>query len=228
VPPRLAQKAISTYTDPGGLVVDLTCGTGTTLVEAIQLGRNAIAVARDHAHARRTTASLNQARANEAAEKAAILAGDPRELPRLLTRHRALLTKRDATSSDSNVVELGAGHVDLIIMTSAKRDGAAAAVYAACAAALKPGGFLAVVTAAVRAGDPLGNLAGETVAVCEHAGLLYWQHVIALRAPIRDGKLTPERVQLVCHDDVLVFRKPDLAITSTARSAPHRARRRAA
>jgi SAM-dependent methyltransferase len=228
VPPRLARQAISTYTDPGDLVVDLTCGTGTTLVEAIQLGRNAIAVARDHAHARRATASLNQARANEAAEKAAILAGDPRELPRLLTRHRRLLTKRDATPSESNVVALGAGRVDLIIVSSAKRDGAAAAVYAACAAALKPGGFLAVVTAAIRPRDPRGNLAGETVALCEQAGLLYWQHVIALRAPIRDGTLAPHQVQTVCHDDVLVFRKRDLATTSTARSAERRARRRAA
>jgi modification methylase len=228
VPPQLARQVISTYTDPGDLVVDLTCGAGTTLVEAIQLGRTAVAVARDHADASRATASLNRARANEAAEKAAILAGDPRELPRLLTRHRRLLANRDATPSESNVVELGAGHVDLIIMSSANRDGAAAAVYAACAAALKPGGFLAVVTAAVRAGDPLGNLAGETVALCEQAGLLYWQHVIALRAPIRDGKLAPHRVQLVCHDDVLVFRKPDLATTSTVRSARRRARRRAA
>jgi modification methylase len=228
VPPQLAQKAISTYTDPGDLVVDLTCSIGTTLLEAIQLGRNAVAVARDHADARRATASLNQAHATEAAEKAAILAGDPRELPRLLTRHRELPTKRDATPSESNVVELGAGRVDLIITSSGKRAGAAAAVFAACAAALKPGGFLAVVTAAVRARDPRGNLAGETVALCEQAGLLYWQHVIALRALIRDGTLTPHRVQLVCHDDVLVFRKPDLATTSSARSAPRRARRRAA
>jgi SAM-dependent methyltransferase len=228
VPPQLARQAISTYSDPGDLVVDLTCSIGTTLVEAIQLGRNAVAVARDHADARRATASLNRARANEAAEKAAILAGDPRELPRLLTQHRQLLTKQDATPSESNVVELGAGHVDLIIMSSAKCDGGPAAVYAACAAALKPGGFLAVVTAAVRASDPRGNLAGETVALCEHAGLLYWQHVIALHAPIRDGTLTRHRLQLVCHDDVLVFRKPDLAATATARSAQRRARRRAA
>lgn len=56
-------------------------------------------------------------------------------------------------------------------------------------------------------------------------GLLYWQHVIALLATIRDGELVPrpsfwqrmqikralergERTHLVCHEDVLVFRKP--------------------
>jgi modification methylase len=115
---------------------------------------------------------------------------------------------------------------------------AMAEVYAASAAALKPGGFLVVVTKNLRAGGELHDLAGDTVELCQQAGLLYWQHVIALHAAIRDSELVPrpsfwqlsttrkalargDRLQLVCHEDVLVFRKPDATATVTPR---HRAR----
>ena len=40
--PAIAATAISRYTQPGDLVADPMCGIGTTLVEAIHLGRNAI------------------------------------------------------------------------------------------------------------------------------------------------------------------------------------------
>lgn len=114
---------------------------------------------------------------------------------------------------------------------------AMAEVYAACAAALKPGGFLVVVTKNLRAGGAMHDLAGDTVHLCRRAGLRYWQHVIALHAAIRESELVPRpsfwqlsttrkalaggnRIHLVCHEDVLVFRKPDAA------SAVEPARRR--
>jgi tRNA G10 N-methylase Trm11 len=104
---------------------------------------------------------------------------------------------------------------------------AMASIYVACARMLAPGGFLVVVTKNLRAQGTLRNLAGDTVALCQHVGLDYWQHVIALLAGIgiREGELRArpsfwqllharnalaagERTQLVCHEDVLVFRKP--------------------
>jgi hypothetical protein len=110
---------------------------------------------------------------------------------------------------------------------------AMAEVYEACAAALKPGGFLVVVTKNLRAGRALHDLAGDTVDLCQATGLLYWQHVIALHAAIRESELVPrpsfwqlsttrkalargERIHLVCHEDVLVFRKPDVVRRSEA------------
>jgi hypothetical protein len=102
----------------------------------------------------------------------------------------------------------------------------------ACAAVLKPGGFLVVVTKNLRAGGSMHDLAGNTVDLCQASGLLYWQHVIALLAALHDGELVPrpsfwqlnatrkalargERTHLVCHEDVLVFRKPDRACADT-------------
>ena len=42
--PSIAARAVATYTQPGDLVVDPMCGIGTTLVEAVHLGRDAIGV----------------------------------------------------------------------------------------------------------------------------------------------------------------------------------------
>jgi len=99
-----------------------------------------------------------------------------------------------------------------------------AAVYAGCARLLAPGGFLVLVTKNMRAGGTLSNLTGDSTRLCQHIGLDYWQHIVALLATVRDRDLRPrpslwqllnlrhalargERTHLVCHEDVLVFRK---------------------
>jgi hypothetical protein len=281
--PELARRAITTYSDPGDLVVDPMCGIGTTLVEAIHLNRNALGVELERGWAGLAAANLVHAREQGAPGRAAVLEGDARELPRLLGRaHRTWHPGNDQEPAN-RVVRLGAGSVDLIITSppygrdielidkpawlaggrlgdkntrnySHDRDNLGHArgqhyretmgeVYAACAGALKPGAFLVVVTKNLRSGGALLDLAGTTVELCQATGLSYWQHVIALHAAIRDDRLTPrpsfwqlntirkalvrgERVHLVCHEDVLVFRKPDAAAQSVGVTAA--ARRRAA
>jgi tRNA G10 N-methylase Trm11 len=101
---------------------------------------------------------------------------------------------------------------------------AMARIYSACARMLAPGGFLVIVTKNLRSHGQLRNLAGDTVALCQHAGLDYWQQVIALLAGIGDSELrarpslwqllharnalrSGEHLQLICHEDVLVFRR---------------------
>ena len=42
--PAIAATAIERYTEPGDLVADPMCGIGTTLVEAIHLGRDGLGV----------------------------------------------------------------------------------------------------------------------------------------------------------------------------------------
>jgi modification methylase len=42
--PAIARQAIAAYSQPGDLVLDPMCGIGTTLVEAIHLGRDAIGI----------------------------------------------------------------------------------------------------------------------------------------------------------------------------------------
>ena len=101
-------------------------------------------------------------------------------------------------------------------------------VYRACAAVLKPGGYMVIVTKDMRSGGALRNLSGETIALCEELGLSYWQRVIALHATLRDRRLEMrpsfwqtlhtrrarahgERRLVTAHEDVLVLRKPPAA-----------------
>jgi modification methylase len=285
--PELARRAISAYSEPGELVVDPMCGIGTTLVEAIHLGRNALGVELERRWASLASANLTHAREQGASGRAGVIEGDACELPRLLTRARRQLLeptarRRSAKTRRNKVARLGAGSVDLVLTSppygrdiqmidkpawieggslgakdsrNYSRDrsnlghargehyrAAMAEVYAACAAALKPGGFLVVVTKNLRSDGAMLDLAGDTVELCLASGLLYWQHVIALHAAIRGSELVPrpsfwqlntirqalvrgERIRLVCHEDVLVFRKPDVA---TARRSEDAVMRRAA
>ena len=108
---------------------------------------------------------------------------------------------------------------------------AMAPIYRACASVLKPGGFMVCVTKDMRSagGGALRNLSGETIELCESAGLTYWQRVIGLLATVRDDELVMrpsfwqtlharrrrangDRTQVVAHEDVLVFRKPVVAV----------------
>ena len=102
---------------------------------------------------------------------------------------------------------------------------AMAAIYAACARMLSPGGYLVLVTKNLRADGALRNIAGDTITLCQQIGLVFQQHIVALLAALRDGELLPrpsyfqlthvrqarargERTHLVCHEDVLVFQRP--------------------
>jgi DNA modification methylase len=112
---------------------------------------------------------------------------------------------------------------------------AMADIYRSCAAVLKPGGFMVCVTKDMRsgAGGALRNLSCETIALCQDAGLLYWQRVIGLLATVGDGELVMrpsfwqtlharrrrakgDRTQVVAHEDVLVFRKPLVAVAKAS------------
>jgi DNA modification methylase len=273
--PALARKAIETYSDPGGLVVDPMCGIGTTLVEAIGLGRRAIGVELEPRWSKLAAANIEHAHKDRRTRTlTAVVEGDARKLARVLSlRAPGLLG-----DPGSQARRVGVGAADLILMsppyacevadvnpvsgpeplrradtTNYSRDRrnlghargsayltAMADIYEACAAVLKPGGFLVCVTKDMRSagGGALRNLSGETIALCEEVGLLYWQRVISLLATIRDSELVmrpsfwqmlharrrraqDDRTHVVAHEDVLVFRKPQQAATK-ARAVPTR------
>jgi modification methylase len=119
---------------------------------------------------------------------------------------------------------------------------AMADIYRSCATVLKPGGFLVCVTKDTRSGGggALRNLSCETMALCQDAGLLYWQRVIGLLATVRDGELVMrpsfwqtlharrrrakgDCTQVVAHEDVLVFRKPLVAVPKASSATVRKA-----
>ncbi|MGH2985683.1 MAG: TRM11 family SAM-dependent methyltransferase [Solirubrobacterales bacterium] len=113
--PELARRAISAYSEPGELVVDPMCGTGTTLVEAIHLGRNALGIELERRWASLATANLAHARDQGACGRAAVIEGDARQLPRLLTRARRSRGLSPGTPPDrtagGKVARLGSGSI---------------------------------------------------------------------------------------------------------------------
>lgn len=157
-------------------------------------------------------------------------------------RAHASKVKRSCRYGDSApcLARLPYGSVQAAIVPAAGDDGSErretylssmAAVYAGCSRLLAPGGFLVLVTKNMRAGGTLSNLTGDTTRLCQHAGLDYWQHIVALLATVRDRDLRPrpslwqllnlrhalarhERTHLVCHEDVLVFQKPQSSLSS--------------
>jgi hypothetical protein len=87
---------------------------------------------------------------------------------------------------------------------------------------LHPGGLLVAVTRTQQHTGRLVDHTAATIRTAEEAGFAYLQHVIAMLAPVREGRLQPrvsawqrrslrarlgrgERVQLGVHADVLVF-----------------------
>lgn len=97
---------------------------------------------------------------------------------------------------------------------------------ALAAALLKPGGHLAVVTGLHRAEDRVVDPAPQIIARAQRAGLVYLQHIIALRCPARGEQVDPvvshravtaAQALPECaglpfsarvHTDVLLFTKP--------------------
>jgi modification methylase len=248
--PALARRAIEAYSDPGDLVLDPMCGIGTTLVESIHAGRRAVGTELETRWATLARANIEHAQDQGARSSARVIEGDARRLPRLLATHvpaaygrvDLILTSPPyacevSDVSTANLVS-GVGPIRRADTSNYSADktnlghargraylAAMAEVYEACAAVLKPGGFLVLVTKDMRSGGTLHNLSGDTITLCENLGLNYWQRIIGMLATVRDSEIVMrpsfwqtlharrmrargERAHVVAHEDVLVFRKP--------------------
>ncbi|MFD1271786.1 TRM11 family SAM-dependent methyltransferase [Streptomyces kaempferi] len=76
--PAIAAHAITTYTKPGDLVLDPMCGIGTTLVEAVHLGRHALGAEYEPEWAELADQNLRHADAQGAPGTGAVYRGDAR------------------------------------------------------------------------------------------------------------------------------------------------------
>jgi SAM-dependent methyltransferase len=82
--PAVAAHAIEHYTKPGEVVLDPMCGIGTTLVEAIDLGRRAVGVEYEPHWADIARANLRFARKRGHDHDGQVVRGDARQLETLL------------------------------------------------------------------------------------------------------------------------------------------------
>src|SRR3954470_16814812 len=82
--PAIAVHAVAAYTRPGDLVLDPMCGIGTTLVEAVRLGRDAIGVEYEPRWADIAAANLRRAQEQGATGRGTVVHGDATTLPDLV------------------------------------------------------------------------------------------------------------------------------------------------
>ncbi|WP_394617346.1 TRM11 family SAM-dependent methyltransferase [Lentzea sp. JNUCC 0626] len=82
--PEVVRHAVAHYTKPGDLVLDPMCGIGTTLVEAVRLGRRAVGVEYEPHWVDVARSNVELARADGLTSEAEIFHGDARQLITLL------------------------------------------------------------------------------------------------------------------------------------------------
>ena len=244
--PELARRIITTYSKPGGLVCDPMCGIATTLVEAAALDRHAVGVELEPRWATLARRNLAYALDPQHAQHVEIMEGDARALPALLGERAGtvdLIATSPPYGCDISTLDMSAYRQGGSSRVTGTRHYSAdpanlghargqryldamAEVYTACATVLRPGGLLVTVTRNPRPQGRLFDLAAATIRLAQQAGLVYLQHVIALHAAIRDGRLVARPslrqrtntrnarargvpAHLPVHDDVLVFlRRP--------------------
>lgn len=207
--PDLAAHAIAAYTVPGDLVLDPMCGSGTTLVEAVRSGRDAVGVDIEPAFTTLARANLALAAVHGHTSAAAVVTGDARDLSAVVPAgvrggvslvltsppygrrtHGLVRTvpgervrKRDHRYGDWSVGNLAYLRWDELF------DGWRQIV-AGCLQVLRPGGTFVFTGRPVRrARDDLIDLPGELFRVAVSVGLEPVERCVALLAAVRDGQL---------------------------------------
>ncbi|GAA3742013.1 hypothetical protein GCM10022225_26950 [Plantactinospora mayteni] len=207
--PDLAAHAIKAYTAPGDLVMDPMCGSGTTMVEAVRLGRDGIGVDIEPKFTALAQANLALAAAHGFTAWGQVACGDARDVAALLpasshgkvslvvtsppygrrthglvrTNPGERVHKRDHVYGDR-----GAGNLAYLgwerLLDGWRQ------IVAGCMTMLRPGGtFVFTCRPVRRTPDDLIDLPGELFAVALSVGLEPVERCVAMLAAVRDGQL---------------------------------------
>jgi DNA modification methylase len=207
--PAIARQAIGAYSQPSDLVLDPMCGIGTTLVEAIHLGRDAIGVELEPRWAELASANIAHARSHGATGTATVITGDARDLSNLVgpnlagqlalvltsppygrsihgqvTAHpgRGVAKFDDTYSADPTNL----GRLNPSTLVKALQE-----ILAGCRRLLASGGLLVLTARPYRHRDHLVDLPGQLTQVAEATGLLLYERNAALLVGLREDRLVP-------------------------------------
>jgi tRNA1(Val) A37 N6-methylase TrmN6 len=209
--PTIARHAIATYTQPGDVVADPMAGIGTTIVEAMHLGRHGVGVEYETRWAQLAADNIRHAVTQAATGSGGIYAGDARRLPALVPGEMhgqialVITSPPYGPSTHGHVRTPGPrrGKVRKVhhrygtdagnLAYNAHHDLADgfAQILTGCAALLRPGGHVAVTARPYRRGGELIDIPGMVAAAGTAAGLTLTDELIALIAGVRDGILVP-------------------------------------
>ncbi|MDB4873130.1 MAG: Methyltransferase [Gemmatimonadales bacterium] len=207
--PAIASQVIAAYTRPGELVVDPMCGIGTTLVEAVHLGRDAAGMDYEGRWVELTAANVLHARTQGATGSAKIACGDSRNIAAVFGQIRGrvalVLTSPPygaythghvRSSRDSG----GSGIQKWNHRYSTDRGNLAhrsmdelldgfGQILVGCSELLQPSGVVAVTVRPIRVKGELVDLPGRATETAERAGLVLADRLVVLLCGLREGGL---------------------------------------
>jgi modification methylase len=201
--PAIAATAIARYTQPGDLVADPMCGIGTTLIEAIHHGRDAIGIEYEPRWAELAAAGITYAQRQGATGTGEVLCGDARQLPRIApARVRGqvalVVTSPPYGPSVHGHVRASAGGVrkfnnrysrDPVNLAHHGLDALVEGItqiLTGCTALLRPGGIAVITARPWRHRGELVDLPSAIIAAGRAAGLTPIERCVALLAGL-DG-----------------------------------------
>ncbi len=205
--PEIARHLITTYTQPGDIVVDPMCGIGTTLVESIYLGRNALGIEYEKRWAGLARRNVALAVRSGALGHADVLTGDARKLvhatPAMLGKVALVITSPPYGPSTHGQVAAGSGALkksdwkysdgrdNLAYGGDAKLREGFRDILAGCRSLLRPGGVIAITTRPWRRRGLLVDLPTDVMELGESVGLVPCERLIALLCGVVADRLVP-------------------------------------
>jgi modification methylase len=220
--PTLAATAITSYTQPGELVLDPMCGIGTTLVEAAHLDRTAIGIECEQRWANLARANLDLAREHGAAGRGAVITGDARNAGALITdphivgkvallltsppygqgTHGQVRSSRETGHAGVRKYDYGYGKNprNLARGSHDRLLSGFIEILAGCLPLLRPGGIVAITTRPFRRHGHLIDFPNQVWAAAQDAGLEPLQRLVALVCGIKDDRLVTRASFFAMHE----------------------------
>jgi modification methylase len=240
--PAIAATAITALTEPGDLVFDPLCGAGTTLVEALHVGRAAVGIDIDPHWAAAARENITRAYYQGVAGYGHVITADATRLPDALPpdsleqvqgRVKLLLTGWPAGPPSHSHPGGGA---NLTHQPPWRVTAGMTAILRGALPLMAPDAHIVITGRAWREHGELIDLPALIADALAHAGMLPVQRCVALLAGIRDDDLVTRtsryhrvtvararaagsRWHLPCTQEVIVARPPRMPGGSSTRRA---------